>query len=804
MDDDNMLGVVSGVNGGVLGSNETDDSLTGGAEDNVFFVGRGVDSIDGGAGTDTLNVDGEAIEWSFSTLADGSVVMTHPTWGTNTLTNVESIFFARSGETLSIADAIAATAGLPAQRVDSDVVLNGSPGDDTLVDTAGLAGLYGGVGDDTFIGVDGNFSQVNYDGLRSEFTITENDDGSLNVSHPIWGTDTIVDIDALVFTGSEPGVDGVVSGDFELILTDDIVFDPEPAPAPEPTPEPTPEPAPEPGLTDSGTAGDDVIFGTDGDDDLSGLAGDDFIDGGAGSDRIDGGDGNDTLIGGTGSAFITGGAGDDEITGTEGGSDLLSAGDGNDFIQGLGGEDVLIDGEGDDFVDGGAGDDLLFSGGTVSGNDVLIGGLGEDTFSLSINADGVTSHDVIIDFESGVDDIFVSGTLLESVTSFDDLFITTNDNGNVAIFLSENQSLTFANLTDPSALTAADFTGFADVVPVEDPVDDTPETPDAPVDTPEDTNDDDSLQGTNGDDVIFGTGGDDILVGGLGSDILTGGAGNDTLTGGQEGGRNGSRDQDVFVFEDVQNTPIGNDVITDFDTNNFNGGERNFDTLSLSFNGEDLNIATGRDVNEFAQLLASDGDVDTGAFEDNGDDIVFVFDRDGNGGVTDSIRLVDVIGDDGIEGGVLQTFVATVPENAPVIDEPVIEDETGTINGGNGNDLLVGGTGNDTINGGNGDDNLDGGTGNDTLIGGSGNDLLTGGKGADTFVLSNSSGFDRITDFGNGNDVIDLSATDFEDFGDVNLVEQNGTVFIFIDEDSSVELTGVEHVSDLSAEDFIF
>ena len=148
--------------------------------------------------------------------------------------------------------------------------------------------------------------------------------------------------------------------------------------------------------------------------------------------------------------------------------------------------------------------------------------------------------------------------------------------------------------------------------------------------------------------------------------------------------------------------------------------------------------------------------------------------------------------------------MATVPENAPVIDEPVIEDETGTINGGNGNDLLVGGTGNDTINGGNGDDNLDGGTGNDTLIGDSGNDLLTGGKGADTFVLSNSSGFDRITDFSNGNDVIDLSATDFEDFGDVNLVEQNGTVFIFIDEDSSVELTGVEHVSDLSAEDFIF
>ena len=674
MDDDNMLGVVSGVNGGVLGSNETDDTLTGGTEDNVFFVGRGVDSIDGGAGTDTLNVDGEAIEWNFSTLADGSVVMTHPTWGTNTLTNVESIFFARSGETLSIADAIAATAGLPAQRVDSDVVLNGTPGDDTLVDSAGLAGLYGGVGNDTYIGVDGNFSQVNYDGLRSEFTITENADGSLNVSHPIWGTDTIIDIDALVFTGSEPGVDGVSSGDFEFLLTDNIVFDPEPAPVPVPVPVRTPTPLPTP------DGSGETLFGGNGDDFLIGGAGDDTLNGGNGNDLLEGGAGADVFVFATGSGF--------------------------NRIEDFGPNDQL---------------DLRDAG----------------------------------------------------ITEFNQLNLV-EQNGTVFVFIDENTSI--------------ELTGISRVEDVRSDILVT----------------DDGVQDLDGDNVIFGTSGADNLVGGLGSDILNGGAGNDTLTGDQVDGTNGNSDQDVFVFEDVQNTSIGNNVITDFDTNNFNGGERNFDTLSLSFNGEDLNIATGRDVNEFAQLLASDGDVDTGAFEDNGDDIVFVFDRDGNGGVTDSIRLVDVIGDDGIEGGVLQTFVATVPENAPVIDEPVIEDETGTINGGNGNDLLVGGTGNDTINGGNGDDNLDGGTGNDTLIGDSGNDLLTGGKGADTFVLSNSSGFDRITDFGNGNDVIDLSATDFEDFGDVNLVEQNGTVFIFIDEDSSVELTGVEHVSDLSAEDFIF
>jgi len=185
-----MLGVVNNVDGGILGSNDTNDTLQGGAEDNVFFVGRGVDFIDGGAGNDVLNVDGEAIEWTFTQLANGDVVMTHPTWGENTLSNVESIFFARSGETLSIQAAIAATAGLPAQRVDSDNVVNGTNGNDTIQVVDGLQGAYGGVGDDIYNGAADSFSQVNYDGVRSEFTIVENANGSITVFHPIWGTDT--------------------------------------------------------------------------------------------------------------------------------------------------------------------------------------------------------------------------------------------------------------------------------------------------------------------------------------------------------------------------------------------------------------------------------------------------------------------------------------------------------------------------------------------------------------------------------------------------------------------------------------
>ncbi|MGF1489227.1 MAG: calcium-binding protein [Prochloraceae cyanobacterium] len=63
-----------------------------------------------------------------------------------------------------------------------------------------------------------------------------------------------------------------------------------------------------------------------------------------------------------------------------------------------------------------------------------------------------------------------------------------------------------------------------------------------------------------------------------------------------------------------------------------------------------------------------------------------------------------------------------------------------TLNGGFGDDLLfggldadllIGGAGNDELNGNNGNDRLFGDTGNDILVGGTGNDLLIGGAGND-------------------------------------------------------------------------
>ena len=197
------------------------DFLNGTGGNDTFFAGRGTDVINGGAGNDTLNVDGDIFEWTFSANADGSVTMTHPTWGENTLIGIENIFSQRSGQSFTIDDAIASTDGLPRFRLDNDNVINGTNGDDNIQATADVQGFYGGTGDDVYFGTD-NFEQVNYDGSRSEYNITQNNDGSITVDHPIWGTDTLNDIDALIFTGVEPGVGGAQSGPFEFVSTDDL------------------------------------------------------------------------------------------------------------------------------------------------------------------------------------------------------------------------------------------------------------------------------------------------------------------------------------------------------------------------------------------------------------------------------------------------------------------------------------------------------------------------------------------------------------------------------------------------------
>ena len=100
-------------------------------------------------------------------------------------------------------------------------------------------------------------------------------------------------------------------------------------------------------------------------------------------------------------------------------------------------------------------------------------------------------------------------------------------------------------------------------------------------------------------------------------------------------------------------------------------------------------------------------------------------------------------------------------------------------NGGNGNDLLLGGTGDDYIYGDAGNDTLRGGTGDDYLEGGAGNDVLSGGGGADVFgYTEKDTGNDTIRDFNPHEDTLDLRSVTGLTFDELEFKDTNAGVLI--------------------------
>lgn len=125
-----------------------------------------------------------------------------------------------------------------------------------------------------------------------------------------------------------------------------------------------------------GFGGNDVIDGYRGNDRICGGAGNDRITGFRGVDRIFGEEGDDVLNGFKGSDKLSGGAGNDLLMGVRG-SDQMDGGPGTDALVGDRGNDRMQGGDGDfDVLDGGPGDETA-SGGPGNG-DRLIGGLGAD------------------------------------------------------------------------------------------------------------------------------------------------------------------------------------------------------------------------------------------------------------------------------------------------------------------------------------------------------------------------------------------------------------------------------------------
>jgi Ca2+-binding RTX toxin-like protein len=183
---------------------------------------------------------------------------------------------------------------------------------------------------------------------------------------------------------------------------------------------------------------------------------------------------------------------------------------------------------------------------------------------------------------------------------------------------------------------------------------------------------------------VDGGAGDDAITGGDGADLLEGSLGNDTVRGG-----GGDDRLHAFVGEGLDE---------------FEGGDGN-DVAHIDGTSEGEAISLGRGVSSFQT------DVNSGPNR-----------------VRVSAEHIEVAGNGGADHIAAALDLAFVP--ALDLDGG---DGNDTVIGGPNDDFVSGDAGDDTVRGDGGSDSVDGGDGDDQLFGGSGFDRLLGGAGADFF-----------------------------------------------------------------------
>ncbi len=272
---------------------------------------------------------------------------------------------------------------------------------------------------------------------------------------------------------------------------------------------------------------------------------------------------------------------------------------------------------------------------------------------------------------------------------------------------------------------------------------------------------DDDINAGRGDDYIESQGGDDDISGGSGDDYIYSGAGDDVV--------NGDSGNDLIVGGDG----AGNDI--------YRGG-KGIDTVKYTSANAAIVVnlargtASGVDID--SDQLSSIENVIAGA----GDDILI--------GSVVTNYIYGGLGDDTLNGGKGFDYLYggagndsyyvdhkfdKVFENADEGNDTVFAYKSYTLGANVENLTLLGKTGltavgnelDNIIRGNAGPNRIFGGAGNDIIAGGQGPDRLTGGTGADRFLFDSklkSSNSDRITDFEDGTDFIQLDDAIFTQF----------------------------------------
>lgn len=683
----------------------------GGNDTFVFTNGdEGFDRYVGGDGTDTLI--GTAMDDTFRIphFSDAfTVEMIDGDGGFNRITG------SAANNTLDFSDTqlIAINEILGAGGNDT---IRGSQSGDVIIGGPGNDRLYGNGGDDTFLQSADDEGFNRYSGGDGTDRLLGTDGDDLFRMPRFNGEYTVEIIDGLAGGNAIVGNAGNNSFDFratQLVNIESI----------------------------QGAAGNDLIYGSNGDD---------LIIGGDGNDQLYGEGGNDIFrIAASDEGFnrYSGGDGVDRIEGS-GSDDIIqiaqfSASDTVEIIDGAGGVDVIVGNNsnnlldftgteliniariegrgGNDTLRGSAGKDTLAGG---EGNDSLYGNAGDDTFLLT-ETDLGTNH---YDGGDGFDRLLATANDdLIRIAEFKPSHSLELIDGNGGIDTIEGNAAN--NHLDFSATT---LTGIA------------------------------SIKGLGGNDAIYGSAGDDVIVGGAGNDELYGNAGDDRFlmvagdngvnryNGGEGFDRlDGSADDDIFRMASFSgdNTVEMIDGMGGHDSIQGSAANNHLDFSATQLVGiAEIDAGSGNDT-----VMGSQGDdlITGGEGSDylygNGGDDRFLL-SPGDSGYD---RYDGGDGTDRIEGGAGDDIIRLAAFSAGNSVE--------IIDGVGGMNVIQGNNSNNhldfsatqliniaSINGGAGNDTIIGSMENDTLVGGSGNDQLYGGGGSDRYVFAPNDGSDTI------------------------------------------------------------